>query len=215
MPIEKKNIVFDLGGILLDIYPQRTFEAFAELGTDRAILSETYTLANSTIMSYEKGLITTEALFNYIAELLPQQIKEMPADALQEHLIYAWCALIGELPLYKWQRLTLLRKQGYKLFLLSNTNALHWKQISHNIEQIDGRKVEEYFDKIFLSYEMHRCKPDKEIFLQMMHEAEIEASDTLFFDDSADNCAAAESTGIKAVLVERNSQWGDILMNDE
>lgn len=207
MAIEKKNIVFDLGGILLDIYPQRTFEAFAALDADRAVLSEAYTLANSTMMNYEKGLISTEELFEYIASLLPQRVQE---GALRD----AWCALIGDLPLYKWQRLTQLRKQGHKLYLLSNTNALHWSEISKRIEQIEGRKVQEYFDHIFLSYEMHRCKPDKEIFLQTLREANLQAGDTLFFDDSADNCAAATGVGIEAVLVERNSQWGDILMKD-
>ena len=214
MAIEKKNIVFDLGGILLDIHPQRTFEAFAALGADRAVLSEAYTLANSTMMGYEMGLISTEELYSFIASLLPRQTREMPTDALQSRIRDAWRALIGELPLYKWQRLTQLRRQGHKLFLLSNTNALHWEQIARNIEQIEGKRVEEYFDRIFLSYEMHRCKPDKEIFVQMLQEAELQAGDTLFFDDSADNCAAARSVGIDAVLVERNSQWGDILLKD-
>ena len=112
------------------------------------------------------------------------------------------------------QRLTRLRRQGHKLFLLSNTNALHWEQIARNIEQIEGKRVEEYFDRVFLSYEMHRCKPDKDIFVQMLQEAGLQACDTLFFDDSADNCAAARSVGIDAVLVERNSKWGDILLKD-
>ncbi len=214
MAIEKKNIVFDLGGILLDIHPQRTFEAFAALGADRAILSEAYTLANSTMMGYEKGLISTEELYDFIANLLPQQVKDMPAEARQAHIRNAWCALIGELPHYKWQRINELRKQGHKTFLLSNTNALHWKQIALNIENIEGRKVDEYFDHIFLSYKMHRCKPDKEIFTQMLQEAEIDACDTIFFDDSAENCAAAGSVGIETVLIERNAQWGDFLTKD-
>lgn len=214
MTIRKKNIVFDLGGILLDIHPQQTFEAFAALGADRAILSEAYTLANSTMMNYEMGLISTNELYDYITTLLPQHIKDMPTAERETRLHDAWCALIGDLPLYKWQRLTQLRRKGHKIFLLSNTNAVHWKQIAMNIENIEGRKVEEYFDKIFLSYEMHRCKPDKEIFTQMLHKAEIEPDDTIFFDDSADNCTAARSVGMEAVLIERNSQWGDFLMQD-
>lgn len=214
MAIEKKNIVFDLGGILLDIHPIRTFDAFAALGADRAVLSETYTLANNTMLNYERGLISTDELFEYIKGLLPQQVQEMQANALKAHLRDAWCALIGELPRYKWQHLTQLREQGHRLYLLSNTNSLHWEQIAKNIELIEGRKAEEYFDGLFLSYKMHCSKPDKEIFRQMMQEAGLQACDTLFFDDSAENCAAAQSMGIEAVLTERNSQWGDILMKD-
>lgn len=212
MAINKKNIVFDLGGILLDIHPQRTFEAFAALGAERAILSEAYTLANSIMMNFEKGLISTDELFEYITTLLPQQIKE--ADTLQAQLRDAWCALIGELPLYKWQRLAQLRKQGYNLYLLSNTNALHWEQIANNIENLEGRKVEEYFNKLFLSFEMHCCKPSKEIFSLMLDSGGLQANETLFFDDSAENCAAAASLGIEAVLIERNSKWGDLLMKN-
>ncbi|MBQ4063528.1 MAG: HAD family phosphatase [Bacteroidaceae bacterium] len=214
MAIEKKNIVFDLGGILLDIHPQQTFEAFAALGADRAILSEAYTLANSTMMNYEMGLISTNELYDYITTLLPQHIKDMPTAERDTRLHDAWCALIGDLPLYKWQRIAQIRGRGHRIFLLSNTNAVHWQQIAANIEKIEGRKVDEYFDRIFLSYEMHRCKPDKEIFTQMLHEAGIEAADTIFFDDSADNCTAARTAGIEAVLIERNSQWGEILMQD-
>lgn len=214
MVFNKKNLIFDLGGILLDIHPSRTFAAFAELGVDKGLLTETHSLANSTMLAFEKGEISPAELISYISSLLPPEVRNMPPEELEARVRAAWCALIGDLPLYKWQRLSQLRACGHNIYLLSNTNAIHWEAISRNIAAMEGRSVEEYFDRLFLSYEMHRCKPSAVIFTRVLADAGISAADTLFFDDSAENCAAARSVGIESVLVERNSPWGDFLMND-
>ena len=214
MAFKKKNLIFDLGGILLDIHPSRTFAAFARLGVDEKLLTETHSLANSTMLAFETGKISIPELLSYIATLLPPEARNLPAEELETRVRDAWCALIGELPLYKWQRLSQLRACGHNIFLLSNTNAMHWEAISRNIAALEGRRVEEYFDRLFLSYKMNLCKPCTEIFTRVLAEAGIFAADTLFFDDSADNCAAARSVGIESVLVERNSPWGDFLLKD-
>ncbi len=210
----KKNLIFDLGGILLDIHPACTFEAFAELGVERDMLSETHSLANATMLAFEKGEISVDELVGYIASLLRPQAKPFPAGDLTECVIKAWCALIGALPLYKWQHLLRLRARGHKVYLLSNTNALHWEVISRNISAMEGRAVEEYFDEIFLSYKMHLCKPDEEIFRRVLAVAGLQPEETLFIDDSQANCEAATRVGIASLLVERNSEWGSELLNE-
>jgi len=210
--MEKKNLIFDLGGILLDIHPSRTFEAFASMGIDRQLLTERYTLSNSTMLAYEMGNISSAELCSYIKSLLPAPMQQ-PDSELVPAIEEAWCALIGDLPLYKWQRLREMHAKGYNIYLLSNTNAIHWAQIAKNIEALEGVPVEEYFTRIFLSYEMHLCKPCEEIFLQLLIEAGIDAADTLFFDDSPANCDAARKLGIESVLVERNAPWSGILLN--
>lgn len=214
MILKKKNLIFDLGGILLDIHPSLTFEAFAKLGVEESMLNETHSLANSAMLAFETGKISLAELVAYIATLLPPGVRSLPAGELEARVREAWCALIGDLPLYKWQRLSQLRASGHKVYLLSNTNEIHWAAISRNIAALEGRAVESYFDGVFLSYEMKLCKPSKDIFTRVLSEAGILACDTLFFDDSADNCAAAGSVGIEAVLVERNSRWGDFLLKD-
>lgn len=214
MALNKKNIIFDLGGILLDIHPERTFAAFAALGVDKDMLTETHSLANKAMLAFETGRISTDELVAYVATLLPQEVRSMPQSALRAHISDAWCALIGELPLYKWQRLEQLRKDGYKVFLLSNTNAIHWEAISRNISALEGRAVEDYFDGVFLSYKMNLCKPDEEIFRRVLAEANLPAEETVFIDDSDANCEAAARVGIEPLLVERNSAWGERLMND-
>ena len=213
MGMEKKNLIFDLGGILLDIHPSRTFEAFASMGVCRELLTEKYSLSNPAMLAFEMGNISPAELCGYIASLLPPHMQQKPASELHPAIAAAWCALIGALPLYKWQRLGELRAKGYNIYLLSNTNAIHWERISKDIEALEGRSVGSYFDRIFLSYEMHLCKPSEEIFSRVLAAAGIDAASTIFFDDSPDNCAAARRVGIESVLVERNAPWSGILLN--
>lgn len=101
----------------------------------------------------------------------------------------------------------MLRKQGYKVFLLSNTNAIHWEVIERIIASVEGGKIDDYFDGIYLSFEMQCCKPDKAIFEKLLAKEELAAEDCIFFDDSQENCAAAASLGIAAHLITRNAPW--------
>lgn len=207
----RKNLIFDLGGVLLDIEPARTFDAFAALGVKREVLSEAFALSNSTMLALESGRISAAELFAYIAGLLPAEKRALPAAELERALHDAWCALLGNFPLCKWQHLRELRTRGYRIFLLSNTNCLHWDVITRGIESLEGLALSDYFDGIFLSYEMGLCKPAPRIFEMLMERAAIEPGDTIFFDDSQANCRAALSVGIEAVVVERNSAWETII----
>lgn len=211
MILKKKNLIFDLGGVLLDIHPSLTFSAFAELGVAGDMLTETHSLANNAMQNFEMGKISFSDIVAYIATLLPPAARD--ADDLPARVLDAWCALLGDAVREKWERIRALRASGHKIYLLSNTNEAHWSVISQKIEALEGRTVDSYFDGVFLSYKMNMCKPSEEIFRRLLADAGIEAADTLFFDDSADNCAAAGRVGIEPVLVERNSPWGDLLMN--
>ena len=84
-------------------------------------------------------------------------------------------------------------KHHSRLFLLSNTNEIHWEYARR------WWQPEDYFEKIFLSYEMHQVKPDKEIFLQMLEEGGMKAEETLFIDDSKRNCEAAAALGLQTI----------------
>ena len=74
--------------------------------------------------------------------------------------------------------------------------------------------VSDYFDHIFLSFEMHKTKPDRAIFEQMLHEADMEADETLFIDDSEANCTAARSIGIHTLHVSHGDEWLDLLKDE-
>ena len=74
---------------------------------------------------------------------------------------------------------------------------------------MDGMNVDNYFEKVFLSYRMHLIKPDTEIFIRTLAEAGIKAEETLFIDDSAANCRAAATLGISTMHVTCGDEWLD------
>ena len=86
----------------------------------------------------------------------------------------------------------------YMVYLLSNTNSIHWDYVCNNAFNYRGFRVNDYFEETFLSFEMHLAKPDKAIFEKVLHEANLLPEETLFIDDSEANCKAAEELGIHA-----------------
>ena len=94
--------------------------------------------------------------------------------------------------------------------MLSNTNDGHWDEIERIFTGATGEKLEECFDALYLSYRMHRRKPEKEIFLELLASENAKPEECIFFDDSEENCEAARSVGITAIKMERNAPWGDI-----
>ena len=106
-----------------------------------------------------------------------------------------WNAMLKDIPDYKFELLLKLQ-ENYKLYLLSNTNDLHWEHCADKFVY-KGMQMLGCFTRVFLSYQMHLAKPDAEIFRTVLKEAGIKAEETLFVDDSKDNCQAASLLGIK------------------
>ena len=151
--IDRKYLIFDLGGVLLDIFPPATAEALAALGVREEHITDGLTLENPLLHSIECGNSTREELFAAIAESMGREL----TPSLAEEIRAAWCALLGAAPAWKFARLRALREKGYKIFLLSNTNAIHWETITKIVAAAEGKQLEEYFDGVYLSFEMHCC----------------------------------------------------------
>ncbi len=213
MKTNKKNIIFDLGGVLLDINVEGTFRAFASLGLSPAMLNETTCLNDEVMQRFETGHATSYEMFAYIVSHLPSIAQIYTADILRDKIEEAWCAMLGEIDIEKMRRLQQLRSKGYKVFLLSNTNEIHWQVIEKKISALEGKPLSEYFDKCYLSYKMGLRKPSPMIFEALLADAGIAAAETIFFDDSKENCEAAARIGIEAILVERNAPLPAILEN--
>jgi putative hydrolase of the HAD superfamily len=207
----KKILIFDLGGVLIDLHVERSFAALVAMGADASILTERNCLINEYMMRYDRGDITTEEMFSYIASQLPAV--ECGTEQ-RNRIAEAWNMMLGEYAPYKFHRLRELRARGYRIVMLSNTNDGHWDAIERLFEATMGEPLQAFFDALYLSYRMHRRKPEPEIFLDLLASEGAGVADCIFFDDSAENCEAARSVGIEAVLMERNARWGGDLMND-
>lgn len=206
----KKVLIFDLGGVVIDLHIDRSFKAMMSLGVPEAMLTEQGCLMNTNMMSYDRGDIITEEMFGYIRSFIPEAVCEALGERLDSEVQRVWNLMLGDVPVEKLECLERLRAQGFRVVMLSNTNEGHWPQIEHQFVEASGKLPSQYFDALYLSYLMHLRKPESAIFSTLLDNEGVCAADCLFFDDSAENCAAARAMGIDAVLMERNASWDSI-----
>lgn len=194
-----KNLIFDFGGVLIDLDRQRCIERFRQLGlADVENMLGLYA-QQDFFRKHEKGLITDAEFRDTIRTLSGRQLTDARIDD-------AWNSFLVGISPSKLDMLLHLRKD-YVIYLLSNTNHIHWQWACENAFPYKSFRVEDYFEQIFLSYEMKMAKPSPEIFQAVLSETGIEPSETLFIDDSADNCRAAAALGIDTYNAKPHEDW--------
>ena len=201
IPQHIKNIVFDLGGVLCGLDAERCIRAFHQIGAEEvAVYVEEHRVEDLFLQS-ELGLITTEEFCEEV-----RRITQRPLD--DEHIVWAWNELLTGITDERRKAVMELSKT-YRLFVLSNTNDMHWKKWEGILEEREEREgtKERVFEKCFLSYELHLAKPSREIFETVLQQADIKADETLFIDDSLKNCEAAQKLGIHTYHNERINDW--------
>lgn len=115
-------------------------------------------------------------------------LKHSKPNTSAEAVLLAWNSLHDYIPDERWEQIANLRKQGYRVYLLSNTNIAHWYDTITRY----GEQMERYFDDIFLSFELKCAKPDEQIYKEVDREIEADPERTIFVDDSLTNREAAE-----------------------
>ncbi len=198
-PKNMENIIFDLGNVIIDIDFSLTFQALAKLSKGYSVEEIAEIMTDQKLwQDFEKGLFTD----NQFRTLLKSNLL---LDATDIDIDEAFCALL--LPIDP-QRIELIKKlaQNHRLFILSNTNHIHFKKVQKMIIEVTGTDIieEEFIECAFLSYEMGMAKPDKAIYQQLMDEAMILPKETLFLDDMLPNLKAAEKLGIKTIQIVPN-----------
>jgi epoxide hydrolase-like predicted phosphatase len=192
-----KNIIFDLGDVILNIDVPVASLSFAKLSGREQAEILTLFKENDLFRQFETGLLDEASFRNLIRKLV-----DFP-DWTDEMIDTAWNSLLLDMPVERVELLKTLRSK-YRLFLLSNTSSIHIKQVNKILEAATGIKnLDELFDKVYLSYEMGIMKPDPEIYLQVLKEQNIKAEETLFLDDNSDNIKSAAKLGIDTILVQK------------
>jgi putative hydrolase of the HAD superfamily len=200
-----RNIIFDLGGVIVNIDPQLTAREFADLSnSDPVDIMELHKSANF-FTAYEKGLITDDIFRLEVRNFLKKDIPDSKIDK-------AWGALLLDIPPQKIEMISIARKK-FRTFLLSNTNNIHRKKFCGTFRDLTGKDIEDYFDKVYYSYRMGKRKPDEDIFLQVLRENNLLPGETLLIDDSLPNIETARKLGLKALHVERNQERIELLTN--
>ncbi|CAG5067921.1 Alpha-D-glucose 1-phosphate phosphatase YihX [Dyadobacter sp. CECT 9623] len=192
-----KNIIFDLGDVILNIDVPVASQSFAELsGREQSEILAIFN-ENEIFRQFETGSMDEAGFRNFIREILEFD------DLSDEAIDTAWNSLLLDLPP---ERVELLKNLGtqYRLFLLSNTSSIHITQVNKILEASTGvKKLQDLFETVFLSYEMGVMKPDPLIYQKVLAQAGIKADETLFLDDNYDNIQAAAKLGIEVIHVQK------------
>jgi len=184
-----KNLIFDLGGVIMNIDFKKTEEAFRLLGLENFSNHINQFHITDFFRQYEIGLISDDEFVEGISKLM-----DKPADA--DKIIAAWNALLLDFPP---ERIDLLKKlrTKYRTFLLSNTNSLHYKEFNQRLFNEQGVYLEDIFEKTYYSHTANLRKPDAAIFQLVLNENDLNPTETLFIDDTALNFPEAEKLGIR------------------
>ena len=195
---EPTAIIFDLGGVIIDIDYNKTADAFKALGL--IDFDEKYTQAAQTDLfdRFEIGEVSPFHFVNRLLDLLPQGCNA-------NQVVHAWNAMILTIPKERLDWLTDLRKSR-KIVLLSNTNALHIDAVNRALTAtMPGKKLTDFFDHVYLSHEMGMRKPSEDISTAVCNDQGFEPATTLFVDDTERHVQGARNAGLQAVLVPSNS----------
>lgn len=189
-----KNIIFDLGGVLLDLDFKRMNRQFYSLGIQDFEGYFTLKKQSGFFEDLELGLLTPAEFY----ERLRQESQIDLEDGVIEE---AWNLLLKDFDKERMRYLERLSKK-YNIFLFSNTNSIHAQCFEQKCLDQTGRSLESYFEKVFYSHGLHLRKPDKESFLEVLRLAGLQASETLFIDDNASNIAGAQESGLQTIHLQ-------------
>lgn len=191
-----KHIIFDLGGVLLNIDYSLTEKAFRERGIEH--FSTIYSQLQQTPIfdDFETGKINDETFIHAMQEAAGFTITK-------EQVVSAWNAMLLDFPLRRLQILQQLRNY-HDLFLLSNTNSIHevaFNDILMREHQIPNLGV--FFDRVYLSHRIGLRKPTKEIFSHVLEQNNLLPEHTLFIDDSPQHIEGAKTLGMQTIYLKK------------
>lgn len=189
-----KNIIFDLGGVLLNIDYEKTKISFKELGFVNFDEMYTQYSADMLFSNLETGKISNDHFFDYLVKAAGGQITK-------EQIAIAWNAMLLDFRVPSLDFLEGLAKK-YRLYLLSNTNAIHLEAFKQIFTKETGRpSLDAYFTKAYYSNNIGFRKPNEDVFEFILKDAGIKAEESLFIDDSYNNIEAAKKLGFQTHLL--------------
>lgn len=187
-----KNLIFDFGGVIINLDPLRMVMAFADLGVTN-IEKVNKSIADAGLyLDLEMGLITP-------AEFRDGMRKHTGLELTDSQIDNAWNVMILDIPP---SRLALLKelKANYNIYLLSNTNEIHYHYFNKYLSETFGiQKLEQIFTECYYSHQLKLRKPEPEIFLKVLSLAGLKADECLFIDDSSNNVKTARALGIHGI----------------
>jgi putative hydrolase of the HAD superfamily len=190
-----KNIIFDLGGVLLNIDFSITERAFKDLGVTQFSAMFTQHHSNDLFVQLETGEISAEAFYDAFR-------KGTGTELSDETIKKAWNALLLDFRMPTLAYLDQI-KTRYRIFLFSNTNQIHHDAFIETYQQLTGKAdFDAFFEKAYYSQNLGMRKPDPAPFLHILQENQLLPSETLFIDDTIKNIETARALGLQTVHLQ-------------
>jgi putative hydrolase of the HAD superfamily len=193
-----KNIIFDLGGVIINLNYQLTRKAFENLGV--ANFNDLYTQhhANPLFEQLEVGAIEPEAFYEALRETTGLTLTNSQIEA-------AWNAMLLDFPVERLNWLTRI-KNKYNIYLFSNTNAIHYNAFIHIYEQVAPQlgldtQFEHFFSTAYYSHTLGQRKPEVAAFEAVIRDANLDPAQTLFIDDTLLNIEGAQKAGLQTIFL--------------
>lgn len=194
-----KHLLFDMGGLIFTQNTQEAFKRFKAIGLDPEYYMGEYG-QKDFFLDVETGAISDDDFVKKVAEVRGDN------RLTWDDILQCWLGFFDGVKSKVVNDLDCLRKD-YHLCLLSNTNPFIMSHTKSKAFTEGGRPITDFFDTLFLSYEMGICKPDARIFLKALEMEHMKADECLFIDDSKKNTDAAEKVGIHTLYVPSNTDW--------
>jgi glucose-1-phosphatase len=201
-----QNIIFDFGGVVLDIDPSMTLRELENLGIENTEVFMTDNFQENVINKFERGIITPEQFRQKVREALEAELTDQEIDE-------AWNALLLDIPK---ERIAVLEaaKENYRMFLLSNSNEIHYDVYVRDLQLRFGyREFDQLFDKSYFSFDLHLSKPNPEIFEFVINQHQLVPEETLFIDDTLEHILAARKLGLKTYHLQKPERLRDFIID--
>lgn len=195
-----RNIVFDLGGVIMTICQDEAIKRFKSIGLKNVEDYLNPYTQTDIFGDIEEGKISAEQFREKLSELIGKEVT-------YEECKFAWLGYRQDVPLRNLDILRKLKAQGYKLILLSNTNPFMMSWGLSGEFDGNGNSLESYFDSLYLSYKLGVMKPNKKIFQYIIDNEKIQPSESLFIDDGERNINAARLLGFKTLCPINGEDW--------
>jgi glucose-1-phosphatase len=195
-----KHLVFDLGGVIIDLDIPATFKAFEELsGTPMSEWAKGIH-ESRLFLDYEQGLLNDVEFRDGLRELCGVDVADKVLDN-------AWNAMLGDIPMHRINKVVELA-DTYQTFVLSNTNGIHERAFNQILKDSSGKStLDHFFNKVYFSHVMKMRKPETEIYQTVLEENNLNPREVLFLDDKPENLRGAEKLKIQTFLVPSPDSW--------
>lgn len=201
------NVVIDLGGVMINLDRERCVKAFETLGLKGVDSMLGLYRQEEPFLSIETGRCTGAEFYDRLRALTG---KPIPDTNFED----AFNAFLVSLPIERLRALQKMRSEGYKLYMISNTNVIMYDGWIKRAFMQEGLRVGDYFDGIITSFAEGVCKPDPAIFTTLIKRYGLKPEESILLDDSESNCKTAQQLGMQALRIIGNitiTNWQDFV----